>query len=284
VKKKLLLISFALLAIGVFEIKTASSNSNGRAVKTGAPGEGTCRDCHNSNALNASGGSVVISAPDLINGEYNPGQIYTIDVIVERNGLSEFGFGFEALQTNGSNAGSLTVTNTAEMHVLTGTIGGNVRNTMTHKTNAGLAANTKTFSFEWSAPAAGTGNVGLYASGNAVNQSGNTSGDFVYTTSLMLTEATPSGGFAFNSANANLSVFPNPVATEINVSFNAGKNASYLIQLLELKSGAIIHEEKLNAHVGNNRMRIANNSWTPGVYLLSLSNGERTIHKKIVIQ
>lgn len=102
------------------------------------------------------------------------------------------------------------------MHILTGNVGGNIRNTMTQKTNGGLATNTKTFSFEWSAPAAGTGNVGLYATGNAVNQSGNTSGDFVYSTSMMLTEANPSGGFAFNSANADLSIYPNPSVSEIN--------------------------------------------------------------------
>lgn len=283
VKKHLLFASLLLLFIGILEIKTATSNSNGRAIKTGAPGEGTCRDCHNSNALNASGGSVTISSPTLLNNEYAPGQTYTINVTVERNGLGEFGFGFEALRASGANAGTLAVTNATEMHILTGNVSGNIRNTMTHKTNAGLATNTKTFSFNWTAPAAGTGTVSFYATGNAVNQSGNTSGDFVYSTSMMLNEANPNGVADFNMVNAALNVFPNPSSGNLQLSFNAPKAGNYLIELKDLKSGALVYNEQVNASNSENNFTLENNNWLPGVYLLSIQNGQDIIYKKIVI-
>jgi hypothetical protein len=154
---------------------------------------------------------------------------------------------------------------------------------MTHKTNAGLATNTKTFSFNWTAPAAGTGTVSFYATGNAVNQSGNTSGDFVYSTSIMLNEANPNGVADFNMVNAALNVFPNPSSGNLQLSFNAPKAGNYLIELKDLKSGALVYNEQVNASNSENNFTLENNNWLPGVYLLSIQNGQDIIYKKIVI-
>lgn len=274
----------SVLAITTIELNTALSSSNGKAVKTGAPGEGTCRDCHNSNPLNSPGGSVSISSPDISNNEYIGGQTYQIDVTIERSGVNEFGFGFEALKPNGTNAGTLMDINTAETHVLTGNISGNIRNTMTHKTNSGINSNTKTFSFNWIAPVTGTGNVTLYATGNAVNQNGNTSGDFVYSTSLALTESNPSSLETFNPVNAALQTYPNPVMEKLNMEFNAPQNGVYHLQLLSLNSANIIYREDLSCVKGENKLSLNNSDWSPGVYLLKIDFRGQSITKKIIVQ
>lgn len=283
-KIKVLITLCSLLAISLFELKTAHSSSAGKAVKTGAPGEGTCRDCHNSNALNAAGGSVSISSPDLSTNEYIGGQTYQINVTVERNGLGEFGFGFEALKPDGTNAGTLTSVNTNETHILTGTVSGNVRNTMTHKTNSGINPNTKTFTFNWVAPPVATGPVTFYATGNAVNQSGNTSGDFVYSTTLALQEFNPSSIEILNNINSQLSTFPNPVNEDLTVTFHSPENGLYVLQLIQMNSGMIAYGENFMAAKGNNRLTLENKGWAAGIYLLKLSYRGKEISKKIIVQ
>ena len=55
--------------------------------KTGAPGEGTCRDCHNSYGLNTGGGNImVMGIPEM----YDPGMTYTLTVSVYDPGMSQF--------------------------------------------------------------------------------------------------------------------------------------------------------------------------------------------------
>lgn len=281
---KLLLPLLSVLAITTIELNTALSSSNGKAVKTGAPGEGTCRDCHNSNPLNSPGGSVSISSPDISNNEYVGGQTYQIDVTIERSGVNEFGFGFEALKPNGTNAGTLMDINTTETHVLTGNISGNIRNTMTHKTNSGISSNTKTYSFNWLAPEAGTGNVTLYATGNAVNQNGNASGDYVYSTSLALTESNPSSIEAFNRVNVGLHTYPNPVVEKLNIEFNAPENGVYHLQLLSLNSGNLIYGQDLSCIKGENKLSLNNSDWSQGLYLLKIGYKGKSVTKKIIVQ
>jgi hypothetical protein len=283
-RKFLLATLIFVVSVALAELNKAYSNANGKSIKTGAPGEGTCRDCHNSNPLNSSGGSVTISSPDLIGNQYVGGTTYQIDVTVERASINLFGFGFEALLPSGANAGTLVVTNSTQMHILTGTVSGNVRNTMTQKTNGGLGSGTKTFSFNWTAPAAGTGDVTFYATGNATNQSGNTSGDFVYSTSLALSENNPSGNMEFNAVNADMNIFPNPAVETINATLHIGQKGQYEVRLFSLSSGQQVYAETKYFHPGNNLLTIENNGWDSGIYLLQISTNEQQIQGKILLQ
>lgn len=169
------IITFCFLVVAAL---LAMSSSNGIANQNAAPGQNTCNSggCHTSNALNSGGGSVIITDNIPATG-YVPGQTYSINVIITKTGASLFGFGFEAVSSNNTNAGTLVVTNAASTKTLSGT-----RVNMTHLSNSGLTANTKTFSFNWIAPATPTGNVTFYAAGNAANANGNTAGDYIYTT------------------------------------------------------------------------------------------------------
>jgi hypothetical protein len=161
-------------------------NSTGRAVHTGAPGEQTCArsGCHDSFGLNTGSGSITINAPGLENNQYVPGQNYTVQVTVAFAGRNLFGVGFEALLNSGANAGVLTAG--AGNQILTGSILGNVRNTIAHVQNGGASPNTHTFQFTWTAPAAGAGTVTFYTAGVCANGNGGDSGDNVYSTSRTL--------------------------------------------------------------------------------------------------
>ncbi|MFM7234064.1 MAG: choice-of-anchor V domain-containing protein [Flavobacteriales bacterium] len=189
---KSLLVLFGSLAMA-FGLTSMTSNnaeySAGKAGSNGSPGEGTCASgsCHNSFTLNSGSGGVSISIAGLLNGNmYVPGQTYSVNVTVQQSGIGLFGFGIEALQASGANAGSWTAG--ADSHILNATISGNSRATVAHIDNSGFASNTRTWSFSWTAPVTEIP-VMMYAAGNAANNNGGDGGDYIYTTTLSLMPA-----------------------------------------------------------------------------------------------
>jgi hypothetical protein len=179
------------VALATIMCSTALVNSSGKAGYTGSPGEVTCATsgCHSSFPLNSGIGSVAITVNGMTGWQYVPGQVYTVNVTVAYQGRSLFGFGFEALQSSGANAGTLTAG--AGSHTLFANIGGNLRTNMTHLSGGGVSPNSKTFTFTWSAPATNVGNVTFYVSGLCANGTGGTNDDYVYNTSQVLTPLVP---------------------------------------------------------------------------------------------
>ncbi len=163
------------------------NSDNGKAGATGSPGEVNCTDCHSGTAVNAGGGSITISCPELVNWEYTPGQTYTCTVTVAEGTKPLFGFGLEALLSSGANAGTLTQGTGST--IKTANISGNVRRNVVHQLNAGASVGSHTWTFTWTAPATNVGNVTFYAAGNACNANGSDAGDHVYTTSQVVTPA-----------------------------------------------------------------------------------------------
>ena len=158
------------------------TSSSGKSGKSGAPGESTCIQCHSDNALNAPSGSINMSIAGLTNGQYSPGQTYQVSVTVNKSGQSLFGFSAVALNDSGQNTGTLVAG--TDNHTEVSAASGTSRNYVTHNFNGGLSSNQKTFTFSWTAPT--SGNVSFYFSGIAANNSGGTTGDFVYSSSLTL--------------------------------------------------------------------------------------------------
>jgi hypothetical protein len=155
--------------------------------QTASPSETTCTKsgCHTSFALNSGTGSIVISHNIPATG-YVPGQTYSISVTVSKTGVPLFGFDFEALKSSNTTAGTLIVTSSTTTQVATSTNG---RQNITHKTNGGFTSGTHTFSFNWRAPVAGTGTVTFYGAGLAANKNNSDTGDYAYTTSLVIPES-----------------------------------------------------------------------------------------------
>ncbi|MFN5325133.1 MAG: choice-of-anchor V domain-containing protein [Bacteroidota bacterium] len=268
--------------IGVSFLVSFVRSDDGIAGKTGSPGEQTCTGCHTGNPLNASGGSVVISAPALANGQYFPGATYPISVTVSRNGAAIFGFGFEALRSTGANAGTLSITNPSQTQLKSVTIAGNSRTNVVHQLNAGAtSAGTKTFSFNWTAPASGTGTVTFYAAGNATNGGGTTAGDFVYTTSLTLTESA-TGINENNDVISSITVYPNPVSEMVNIGLELSKNTDVKIRIYSV-DGKLVDEpitEKLTS--GTHRLEFSAPT-VKGVYWMELEHSSGKSTEKIIV-
>ncbi len=260
-------------------------NDDGRAGATGSPNEPACNaaSCHTTNPLNSGGGSVTISSPTLGN-TYTPGQTYTINVTVAKTGINLFGFAMEALTSTGTNAGNLVITNSAQTILKSATVVGQSRKSVVHKLNAGATSNSHVFTFNWTAPATNIGNVTFYAAGNAANGNGFSSGDFIYTTSQVITPAIVSGIAENNTTDFQFSAFPNPTTDKINVSYSLTENATVSAQLISLNGKVISTFFKEQQNAGKNEMVLTiDPSVARGLYLLALNvNGNRTLKKIIV--
>ncbi len=167
-------ILFALIFVLIVPAAVMASSGNPPNGKTGAPGEGTCRDCHSSFPLNSGNGNLSITGPS----EFIPGGTYPITVTLSDPGQSRWGFEITPLNT-----GSVTITD--PVHTQFASSGGRLY----VKQNSAGTYNGNfdgpiSWSIDWTAPADPPDQVIFYASGNAANGNNNTSGDYIYTTSF----------------------------------------------------------------------------------------------------
>lgn len=181
-----------------------TKNGGGKAGYTNSPGENNCTSCH-PGTVNTGGGSVTISSPNLTGWIYTPGQTYTINVTVSHSGFGLFSLGFEALLPSGANAGTLVITNSVQTQIKTAFVNPNVRNNVVQKFNGGLSPDSHTFSFNWTAPVAGTGSITFYVAGMSCDIDGGVGGDFTYTASQVVNElAVPAPVANFTASNTNI--------------------------------------------------------------------------------
>ena len=231
-RKKILLLGATSLVTLLFVNAIDSSNSP-PVSNTGAPGENTCRSCHNSFSLNPdldANAQIVVRKNGQAVDAYLPGQSYEVEVTVTRAGTSRFGFQMTALGTGNAMAGNWTAG--------TGTTTGNGTGSLStrryiHQTSAGNSGSgSRTWNFTWNAPATGLGNVVFYLAYNCANNNGSSSGDRIYTASLTLPEGVVVPEIAINTV-ANTQYCPgDDISVSYTVSggnFNAGNVFSLLL-------------------------------------------------------
>jgi hypothetical protein len=271
-KKKFILVSTVVVAvIGMsFELL----NDNGKAGATGSPNETACNSCHTGNALNAPGGSLTITSPTLTNGKYTPGQTYTINVTVAKTNATLFGLGFEALTSANANAGTLTAGTGTKL--LNATISGNSRANIVHAGTGNTGTGTHTFTFTWKAPATDIGNITFYCAGNAANNNGVQSGDFIYTTSQVLSADV--NGVKEELFASKIRIFPNPAADYLQID-NANSLEEMTVSIMDLK-GSVISQKQ---HVAVND-KIELNELNAGSYLLRIETGGKVAVKQFIKQ
>jgi hypothetical protein len=258
-------------------------DSNGKAGYTGSPGEQTCAGggCHSGGS--SSSKSVSITAtPSFSLDEYFPDSAYTVSVTINANGFSKFGFGCEVLNTLNSNAGTLQNPGAGVKQVnLT-------KRNMVHTTPKS-GANSATFTFKWVAPGAGSSDAIFYVCGNAVNGTGNTSGDLPIPYSYTLTEGTPpTNTLSLNKIPNNLlsgfNVYPNPSQGLSTVSYYLNQTKSIKVELFELNGKLVKELSNKIQSTGNHSEIIDLQNVAKGVYFIkTTSEGAELSQKMIVI-
>lgn len=206
-KKQVTFIYVIFILPLVFILIAMSNGSPGG--RTGSPGDNTnnCSSCHSGSATQDVSGWINSDIPP---DGYMPGDSYTITLEATDPDALRFGFELTAEDINGNKIGEFVITNSTETKLV------NSNNAVTH-TNQGFTPveNSKSWSFDWTAPEEASGSVFFYAAVNAADGDGSNSGDQIYLTNEE---------FALNTTNVSLNskndfyVYPNPSQNNINIS------------------------------------------------------------------
>jgi hypothetical protein len=151
---------------------------------TGAPGDiNSCVACHDTfHEANVGPGAVRVEGSP-IDGVYQPGQQYTLNVTVQQTGRQRYGFQLTAVDLNGSRAGTLASIGPDTRVNPDAGVGGRQYVEHMEMGTFPTAAGSRTWQVRWSAPSADVGTVRFYVAGNGANGDGTNQGDYIYTNS-----------------------------------------------------------------------------------------------------
>ncbi len=157
-------------------------------------GDSVCYSCHNQGTANQ--GNVKLT----FNGDgsatsYTPGATIPINIVITDTAGGRprptWGFELAARFSNGSAAGTLVAVN-SNTKVSTLSFPNAGKPVISHNGAVVAAGNSFTFTINWTAPAAGSGNVVFSVAANAANGDGDLTGDRIYTFETTLSPAASS--------------------------------------------------------------------------------------------
>ena len=93
-------------------------------------------------------------------------------------------------------------------------------------------------------------------------------------------------GLTLNTNNLSTDAFkvwPNPAKETVNYQFTSASQQDYLVQLIDLQ-GRVVYSQNILGGSTTIQEKINTFSYSKGVYFLSLSQGNRKTHKKVVLQ
>jgi len=279
-KNRNLLIIFSATVLMV--ATAATMTDTGKSGKADSPGEGNCSQCHNNTTVNTGGGSVSITT-NIPGNTYTPGQTYQISVTVSEASKLLFGLGVEALNASNTNAGTLIITNSTETHLMTA---GNGRTSVTHMLNGGLVttAGSKTFAFNWMAPATDIGYVKFYVASVAASADADETNDNAYTTFKSISSPTVTATEDL-AGNFQFSVFPNPVKDMIHFNFPSNaKSGNVKAELYSLTGQKAV--DLFNGTMGDvvSQPIAVPSSLANGIYFLRMEQDNQMAVRKVLIQ
>ena len=264
-----------IISIGSFILLTSELENFGGSPggKSGSPGdEGkTCTQCHGGNASEQEDWLT----SNIPASGYVPGETYTITATGTHTGVNRFGFEATAEDSDNNKTGTFIITNSTENKLT------NSNSAVTQK-SAGTTpdGDSKSWSFDWTAPDAGTGEVVLYAAFNAANGNGSTSGDVIYKTAMSASEDI-NISVASNLDNSNpIQVFPNPFTDNFSISFT-GADADVSGLKIFNSIGNLVYSQ--NSFLDNENAKIATSDLLSGIYYTVIYFDDGTkVTKRIV--
>ena len=163
----------------------SASPPNGMA--NNPPAYNNCTFCHSTYTVNSGNGSFSIEGlPEF----YESGQSYTFSIELEDLDQRKWGFEIAALTENLINGGTLVITDPDHTQLATLSRVDYVKQTSSGSYSGTVNASPG-WEVSWTAPAAGTGTVTFYGSGNAANQDNSNQGDYIYTLEKTVDEIAP---------------------------------------------------------------------------------------------
>ena len=259
--------------------KVAGYDTGPPAGFCGAPGEGgvTCAICHTGPVPTFTPGMITSNVPA---DGYVPGNTYSFTACVQRPGHVKFGFEISPQDSFGSPLGELIDMNPETQIVGTGNY---ISHTLPGTYNNGI--DSVIWTFDWTAPNAGTGVVNFYGAFNITDSNNSNNHDTILTSILSVPENIFLDASDVASVINNIIVFPNPASDYFNVDFNLASAKNIGIKLYDLGGRISELTEQIKMVPGNYSKRISiPDSYSSGIYYLAVSVDEKLFFKKIIVE
>jgi hypothetical protein len=274
-KKTLTLSSITALVI-LLLVQTSgndahSNNAGAPAGRTGSPADGqTCSagGCH-SGAVNPSATQIISSNVPLTG--YIGGQTYTITAACAQTSINRYGFQISPQAVNGALQGQLIITSPNTTKIVS-------TKYVTHTASGTSGTGGKTWSFDWVAPVAGTGDVTFYGSFNYANNNGNSSGDIIRSNTLVITEDQTTSGIApVNGDKLAAILYPNPIQSDATLRVTLESQENVIAKILSLNGQLIAEPMEFFGTPGMNEFAIqVPSNLNTGTYKLMVTAGNAT--------
>lgn len=277
--KKLLLVLSGIIAIATImafssgggDETQSTSGAPGAYAGDPASGSANCRTCHTGAPLGNLTGVITSTIPP---SGYIAGSTYTITANFVRAGHLKFGFEISPQNSSGVLQGTMANINTQTQLINAGTY-------ITHTSTGVSGSGSKTWNFQWTAPATGQGPVTFYGMFNATNNNLNALGDSVFESTTGVKENTTAVQ-NIEENNFSVSIFPNPAIDFLNLRINLDELSSVQMDLLDIRGNRIenlFSEEQMNGEVSKS---FDVSPYPKGIYFLRLrTEGNYSLHKVI---
>lgn len=279
-KKVLIAVTAVVAGFVVFSASIKQGHTNQAAApagNTGSPGDNnqTCArsGCHNGSAT-PTANLITSNIPET---GYVPGATYTITATIAQDGKVKFGFQVSPQNDAGTKLGTLIVTNSTATTLI------GAGKYITHKTAGTGGQGSRTWTFDWTAPASGSGPVTFYGSFNVTNNNGSDSGDQIFTSSLTVQEGTL-GVDDMQADKAELIVFPNPSNGKFSVAVSGVK--APISAKVFTADGRLVYSHLYN-NVGTGKQIVdvnADGKLSTGIYFVAVESDGLVKTVKLVIQ
>lgn len=247
---------------------------------TGAPGETSCTGCHGGTA-NTGPGVLSFDLGGIT--QYIPNETYTGTITLKQPGINKFGFVSLALRnSNNTTTGTFSLIDTVRTRLF---VDGS-RNYVGH-TPCGADANpadSTQWQFKWTAPDTNVGNITLFLGSIATNHDHATTGDNIYTASVALTPFTTSIN-EIPGVLTELNVYPNPVSDHLNITFQSHYTDALGIELFDINGRKVqlLKPEPVRKGTITKSFDIKEKGIAPGMYLIKITTGNRSVSKRISV-
>jgi hypothetical protein len=242
----------------------------------------TCTSCHSGGPNTVQPGWITSTIPST---GYVPGTTYLITATATYTGRSRFGFEISPQNTAGTYLGTCSI-NPAEINFTQLVTGTSSRKYMTHR-SAGTtgSTNSHTWTFNWTAPPAGSGPVTFYGAFLCANNNGGSSGDITYKSNLPVQEDVSTGISDNASGISNFNVFPNPATDHLTISYEVSEAGTVSIHLMDINGrvAALISPEEKTPGSYTNMLNIPFNV-NNGIYFVEISSKTGKTARRILIQ
>lgn len=270
---------FLTLLAGILSLGNSGGAARNGNFFTGAPSagggtEGTCSTCHRGGNFGDPVLATTITDADGNTFDdtfgYRPGNTYTITVAVGHGDVAPAGYGFQSQALDATNSRAGTFALPADSDGVQITNPGNGRS----YAEQSRISNDSTFTFEWTAPDAGTGTVDLYVTGNLVNRAAGTGGDNGSTAPLVLNLLEADLSSVRNLRTLPGRLYPNPAAEVAPVlEVELPTAGAYELRLLNTL-GQVMARENHDAPAGPMWFTLPTEGLPPGTYFVELRGAD----------